>query len=77
MNKGFICELLSLVEETPDLNIMCMVDSDIVADDGYAWWLGTINMNDSPEIKEYTTEINDKVEICRRKENENDTRRSD
>lgn len=63
MNKGFICELLSLVEENPDLNIMCMVDSDIVADDGYAWWLGTINMNDSPEIKEYTTEINDKVEI--------------
>lgn len=34
-------EFLELVKQNPDLPIVPMVDSEIVADDGYAWWLGS------------------------------------
>lgn len=33
-------ELFKLMQEHPELPVVPMVDSDIVADDGYAWWLG-------------------------------------
>lgn len=33
-------ELLKLIQENPDLEIVPMVDEEIVADSGYAWWLG-------------------------------------
>ena len=33
-------ELLKLIQENPDLEIVPMVDSEVVADDGYTWWLG-------------------------------------
>lgn len=32
--------LLKLIEENPDLDIVPMVDSEIVADDGFDWWVG-------------------------------------
>lgn len=35
-----IKELLKLIEENPNLPIVPKVDSDIVADAGYAYWLG-------------------------------------
>lgn len=34
-------ELLKLVEEHPDLPVIPMVDSDVVADDMYATWMGS------------------------------------
>lgn len=33
-------ELFKLIEERPDLPIMPMVDSDVVADSGYCYWSG-------------------------------------
>lgn len=34
-------ELFKLIQENPDLPIVPMVDSEIVADDGYNRWLGS------------------------------------
>lgn len=34
-------ELLKLIEENPHLRIVPMVDSEIVADDGFSWWVGS------------------------------------
>lgn len=33
-------EIIKLIEENPDLPIIPMVDSEVVADDSYGWWLG-------------------------------------
>ncbi len=33
--------LLKLIKENPDLKIVPMVDSDVVADDGYSSWMGS------------------------------------
>lgn len=33
-------ELFRLMQKHPELPVVPMVDSEIVADDGYAWWLG-------------------------------------
>ncbi|WP_178023066.1 hypothetical protein [uncultured Paenibacillus sp.] len=43
-------ELLRLIEENPDLRITPMVDSEIVADDGYNWWLGSFGKAQVDEI---------------------------
>ena len=32
--------LLTLIKENPELPILPMVDSEVVCDDSYAWWLG-------------------------------------
>ena len=37
MNKP---EIIKLIEENPDLPIVPMVASEIVADDSYYWWMG-------------------------------------
>ena len=39
MNKTEL--FLEIVKENPTLPIIAMVDSEIVADEGYAWWLGS------------------------------------
>lgn len=39
MNKN-TAELLKLIQENPELPIVPMVDSEIVADDSYGRWLG-------------------------------------
>lgn len=62
-NKEFINELLKLMKENPTLPIKCMVDSNVVAEDGYAWWLGEVDINCKPEIREYSTEIDDVVQF--------------
>ena len=36
-----LAQLLDLIKENPHLPIVPMVDSEIVADDGYAYWLGS------------------------------------
>lgn len=61
MNRIFVEELLHLMQENPSLPVMCKVDSDIVADDSYAWWLGRFNEMFKPEIDEYSAIIEDGV----------------
>ena len=34
-------ELFGLIKKRPDLPIVAMVDSEIVADDGYCYWMGS------------------------------------
>lgn len=33
-------ELLNLIRENPELPVIPLVDTDVVADDCYSWWLG-------------------------------------
>jgi hypothetical protein len=40
--KEYVADLVKLITENPDLDVVPMVDSDIVADDGYSWWMGSI-----------------------------------
>lgn len=54
MNRKYIEDLIKLMQENPELEVLCKVDSDIVADDGYLWWLGRINDRCKIEIDEYT-----------------------
>lgn len=61
MNKMFVEDLIQLIRENPDMEVMCKVDSDIVADDGYAWWLGKINTRFKPEIEEFSTAFEERV----------------
>ena len=58
MNKSFVEDLIKLIQENPDMEVLCMVDSEIVADDGYLWWPGVIDDTKPPEIREYSTNIN-------------------
>lgn len=62
-NQEYIYELLTIWKTNPNLDVMCKVDSDIVAEDGYAWWLGKINTRFKVEIDEYTTNIGDNVKF--------------
>ena len=43
MNRPYIEKLLQLMQDNPTLKVLCKADSDIVAEDGYAWWLGELN----------------------------------
>lgn len=54
MNRKYIEELIKLMQKNPELEVLCKVDSDIVAEDGYMWWLGQINDRWGIEIDEYT-----------------------
>ena len=33
-------EIIKLIEENPDLPVVPMVDSEVVADDSYSYWMG-------------------------------------
>lgn len=48
--KPIIQELLDLIKANPDLPIIVKVDSEVVGDDSYSWWLGQWG---SAEIVEY------------------------
>lgn len=41
-NREFTKALLQIMSDNPNLEVLCKVDSDIVAEDGYAWWLGAL-----------------------------------
>lgn len=45
-----INELLNLIKENPDLMIVPMVDSELVADDGFNWWMGSWGKAEVDEI---------------------------
>lgn len=45
-----VVELLKIVQENPDLRIVPMVDSEIVADDGFNWWVGSFGSARVDEI---------------------------
>lgn len=52
--KEHIEKLIKLTQENPDLRIVPMVNSDVVQDDGHAYWTGKF---EEPEIDEvYYTE---------------------
>ena len=58
MNRPYIEKLLQLMQDNPTLKVLCKVDSDIVTEDGYAWWLGELNERIEPYIDEWAI-IND------------------
>lgn len=43
-------EIIRLIEENPELPIVPMVDTEVVGDDSYGWWLGKWG---NAEITEY------------------------
>lgn len=59
MKNDFIKELFTLIEENPTLPIRCAVNGDIFSDDGYKYYLGKVNYEYKPIIREYTTDILD------------------
>ena len=61
MNREWVEKVIKLMQENPDLPVMCKVDSEIVADDGYAWWLGRLDTKHEPMIDEYSTESDEKL----------------
>lgn len=61
MNREWVKKLIDLMQKNPDLPIMCKVDSEIVADDGYAWWLGQFDTRYEPVIDEYSTASDEKL----------------
>ena len=58
MSRPYIEKLLQLMQDNPTLKVLCKVDRDIVAEDGYAWWLGELNERIEPYIDEWAI-IND------------------
>lgn len=60
MNRPYIEKLLQLMQDNPTLKVLCKVDSNIVAEDGYAWWLGELNERIEPYINEWAI-IDDRV----------------
>ena len=50
-------EFLKLVKENPDLPIIPFVNSEVCADDSYAYWIGSFGRS---EVDEYTL-FNDRV----------------
>lgn len=43
-------ELFRLMRENPDLPVVPMVDTEVVADDAFAWWMGSWG---SAQVQEY------------------------
>lgn len=62
-NQEYVKELLQVMNDNPTLEVLCKVDSDIVAEDGYAWWLGTLNTEIRIEIDEYSDCIGETIKF--------------
>lgn len=41
IQKENLNKLIALMQENPTLRVVPMVDSNIVGEDGFAWWLGS------------------------------------
>jgi hypothetical protein len=50
MGKTAQEKLIELVKANPTLPIVAAVDSDVVCDDGFAWWLGEITNAEINEV---------------------------
>lgn len=50
LQNKYVTELLQLAQENPHLRIMAMVDSEIVADDGYAWWAASFGKAEVTQV---------------------------
>ena len=55
-NKN-LAKLLRLMKENPTLRVVAMVDSDIVADDGYSWW----SANFGTSMIDYVYETDERI----------------
>lgn len=60
-NQEYVKALLQTMNDNPTLEVLCKVESDIVAEDGYAWWLGALNTGIRIEIDEYSDCIGDTI----------------
>lgn len=63
-----IKNLMQLINDNPELPVICMVDSDIVADDGFYRWVGEIgrsNVKKHAHHEEHCVEWDDRPhEVC-------------
>lgn len=50
IQKENVQSLLNLIKENPELKIVPMVDTEIVADDGYSSWLGSFGKAEIDQI---------------------------
>ena len=62
-------ELLRLIAENPSLPVVPMVNSEVVADDDYAYWLGSFSNSTVDEYvcvneRFYTRDNQDEIEDC-------------
>lgn len=62
-NREYVKTLLQVMNDNPTLDVLCKVDSDIVADDGYAWWLGALNTKIGIDIDEYSDCIGETIKF--------------
>lgn len=69
-NREYVKALLQIMNDNPTLDVLCRVDSDIVADDGYAWWLGKLNTEIGIEVDEYSDCIGETIKFRSDKEYE-------
>lgn len=60
-NREFAKLLADTIGNNPDLEVMCEVESEIVAEDGYAWWLGNLDTKHGIEVREYSADIGECV----------------
>lgn len=67
-------ELKKLIAEHPDLPIMVIVSSDVVADDDYAWWYAPDIRFTMGEILDCEQDINDEKTYTDRDDFEEDVR---
>ena len=65
-------ELKKLITEHPDLPIVVIVSSDVVADDGYAWWYAPDIRFTMGEILDCEQDINDEKTYIDRDDFEED-----
>lgn len=62
-NREYVKALLQVMNDNPTLDVLCRVDSDIVADDGYAWWLGQLDTKLGIEVDEYSDCIGETIKF--------------
>lgn len=62
-NREYVKALLKVMNDNPTLEVLCRVDSEIVADDGYAWWLGKLSTKIGICIDEYSDCIGEEIKF--------------
>lgn len=62
-NREYVKALLHVMNDYPTLDVLCRVDSEIVTDDGYAWWLGKLNTGIGIDVDEYSDCIGETIKF--------------